>query len=84
MDYAVTGVKQVQFNALQSDGLVGIDEQCHVTATVTALLDEFDQVLQQSVFVATVFSEQASMTLRFTHEYENLEPTFAVIAHGRH
>ena len=33
MDYAVIGIKQMEFDALERNGFIGIDKQSHVAAT---------------------------------------------------
>jgi succinylarginine dihydrolase len=38
VNYAVVGVEQVELNALQGNGFVGVDEECHVTAAGDAFL----------------------------------------------
>ena len=56
--YAVVGVEQVQFDALEGDGFVGIDKKCHVAAAGDPVLDQFDQFCQKFCGVAFVFFEE--------------------------
>jgi hypothetical protein len=60
---AVVGVEQVELNALQGNGFIGVDEECHVTAARDALLNQGDQVCQQLLGVATIFSKQRLVRL---------------------
>lgn len=43
MDYAVVGVEQVELDALEGDGFVGVDEKGHVAAAGDPILDQCDQ-----------------------------------------
>ena len=63
VNYAVVGVEQVQLNALQGKGFVGVDEECHVTAAGNAFLNQFDQFCQQLLGVAAIFSKQRLVRL---------------------
>lgn len=60
---AVVGVEQVQFDALEGDGFVGVDKECHVTVTGDAFLDQFNEVFEQFLGVAVVFFEQCFVVL---------------------
>ncbi|MDT4290542.1 hypothetical protein RO575_13325 [Methylomonas sp. MO1] len=60
MNHAVAGVEQVQFDALQSHGFVGVQEQGLVAAAAAAFLDQLDQIGQQLFWLPPYFLSKAS------------------------
>ena len=78
VNYAVVGVEQVEFDALEGDGFVGVDQECHVAATGDALLDQGDRVCYELLGVVAIFFEQdfVRLLIQFGGSDEGLEVFF--------